>query len=161
MAQQVVVAVLKKQILAKQAALIAARTKRDEMSKKREDDAKKVHDEYEAALKKWEADVLAIAIKTKLTKDNSCVSNRGYGEREVCIAEITIPAAKLPKRPERKALNWDEYHVDIPVYYDSYHHDIAPQAVLAHWARALEMIEVLPAGTTEVAVKDFNFLTKF
>ena len=162
MAQQVVVSALKKQIETKKKALETAIATNETLRAKYETESKKAQDEYEKAVKAWEESVGQIAQGLVLTKDNSSISDRGYRYNDAdATVSITVPFKKLPKRPERRDVKWSDYSVEVPTYYDSYNRSIYAHAVIAHWKKALEMLEVLPTGTTEVAVKDFNFLTKF
>jgi hypothetical protein len=162
MAQQIVVSALKKQIETKKKTLETAIEQSKVLRTKYDADSKKAQDEYDKAIKVWETAVGEVAQGLVITKDNSSISDRGYRyqEHDVTVS-ITVPFKKLPKRPERKDVKWEDYNVEIPTYYDGYNRAIYTNAVIAHWTKALEMLEVLPTGTIEVAVKDFNFLTKF
>lgn len=161
MAQQIVVSALKKQIETKKKALETAIKQNEALRVKRDADYEKANTEYTKAIEAWEKSVIAVAQGLIITKDNSTIQNRGYRDDADATVSITVPSKKLPKRPERKDVNWNDYVVEVPTYYDSYHRPIDSRAVLSHWVRSLEMLEVLPTGTVEVQVKDYNFLTKF
>ena len=160
MAQAINVAATKKQILRKKTALENGVKKAAEMRKKLDADREKINADYEKAWKAWEQSVFAIVQSMTLTKDNTSVDHYGY-QGSITKAYISIPTKKLPKRPERKDIKWSDYEVEVPTYYDAYHREIDSRAVLAHFEKSLDMLEVLPAGTVEVTVKDFNFLTRF
>jgi hypothetical protein len=160
MPQQIVVSKLKKQITSKKSTLENALKEIEVMRKKREADVAKNDADYKKAYADWEVAVQAIAQSITLNKDNSSVEHRYYQGSNTTVS-ITIPSKKLPKRPEPKQLKWSDYDVVVPVYYDAYNRIVDSRAVLAHLNKALEMLDVLPDGTIEVTVKDFNFLTKF
>jgi hypothetical protein len=161
MAQAIVVSALKKQIISKKNALESALKKREELGRKYNEDDDKSVKEYKQQMIAWEQSVIELARTMTITKDNAEVTDRSWRDGDKYTVTLSLVGKKLPKRPVRKDVKWSDYQVEIPTYYDSYHRPIESKAVLAHWTRSLEMLEVLPTGTVEVAVKDYNFLTKF
>jgi len=161
MAQQIVVAALKKQITDKKTALENALKQSALMRKKLDADRDKIQADYEKACDEWDKKLRELVQTITLTNENSRVNTNGYGNHETFSINITLPKNKVPKRPVRKDIVWKDYDVEVPAYYDGRNNQVDSKAVLAHFAKSLDMLAVIPTGTVEITVRDYNFLTKF
>lgn len=160
MAQQIVVSELKKQIISKQTALETALKQNKMLEEKRIKLQEKASADFDKAVVAWTQAVRAQIKSMKLTDENSNIEGRGY-RHNFNGASVTITLKDAPKYPERADINWRDYVIAVPTYYDFRHNPISSDAVLAHFRKCLEMLEVLPAGTVEVTISKFDFLTKF
>jgi len=160
MAQQIVVSELKKQIISKQTALETALKQNKMLEEKRFKLQEKAAADFDKAVIAWKQAVRAQIKGMKLTDENSSVEDRNY-RNNYNGASVSITLKDAPKYPERAEINWRDYVIAVPTYYDFRHNPISSDAVLGHFRKCLEMLEVLPAGTVEVTISKFDFLTKF
>lgn len=167
MAQEINVVAMRKQITTKLKTL--------EDSIKIYNTARDKYDaEYKAAEEKHKKDVAAWDIKAAKAflasaKDvkNLSIDIRGKSAATIFLNDVDL--SKLSPRPEFKRWEFKEedvkkngqLHAAIPNYYDQYNRSVNKDSVIFHFKKALDMLDVLPQGTTTITVKDFNFLTKF
>ena len=167
MAQEIDVVAMRKQITTK------LKTLQDTL-KAYHTAADKYDAEFKVAQEKYEKDLAAWNIKAAkaLLASAKDVENVSVDIRGTSAATIFLNGVDLSKvSPRPKFDRWDfkpeaakkkiELYNAVPKYFDKYTRQVSSDAVIYHLQKALEMLDVLPKGTTTVTVKDFDFLTKF
>jgi hypothetical protein len=170
MAQEVNVAVLRKQISNKLQALENAHKAYVDADKKRDADREAATAKYEKEYKAWTLKATKLVLK-QLTVDNVTlnITNNRYSSVYHGVS-IDVKDADLSALGERPTNDYEdrnswkklaELRGAIPAYYDNYGRYVDSNAVIFHFKKSLDMLEALPQGTVTITVKDFNFLTKF
>jgi hypothetical protein len=170
MAQEINVAVIKKQLTTKLKTLEDAVKAYETAQKKYDADRKEYEAKYEKDLKAWNTKVAKALIKSANAEDIT-LELRGYHNNFAGVS-VMLRNVDLSAFGEQPSWNrWDykneeykkvtELFRAIPVYYDNYHREVNREAVKSHIKKSLELLEVLPSGTATITVKDFNFITKF
>ena len=130
------------------------------------------HDKYKKVLADWNAKVVKALIKSA-TVPNMRVSVTGnyYGASSstlhVTLDEVDLSAFGNQPQPVNNSKFEEEWKKvcelrnEIPRYYDNYGRGVPIDSIVYHYQKSLDMLDVLPAGTATITVKDFNFLTKF
>lgn len=170
MAQEINVAAMRKQITTKLKALEDAHKAYEDADNKYRENRFAAQKKYEKDLEIWNAKVAKALLKAAKAQDIS-LELRGYRNNfsGVSITLRTVDLSAFGEQPtynhydgesvEAKKLM--ELRNNIPHYYDSYHREVYKAAVIFHFKKALDMLDVLPTGTTTITVKDYNFLTRF
>jgi len=167
MAQAINVAATRKQITTKLATLENSIDAWEKARNKYEADLKAAEQKHEKDLAAWNIKAAKALLASAKNVQNLSIDIRGNSAATVYLTGVDLGA--LTPRPEFN--RWDfqadvvkangKLYAAIPSYYDSYSRPIPVEAVKFHFKKALQMLELLPTGTVEVQVKDFNFLNKF
>lgn len=170
MAQEINVVAMRKQITTKLKALEDAIKAYDTANKKYDADRKAAATKYEKDIAAWNTKVAKALIKS-IKPEDVRLSLRGRNNRYqgVSIELDNVDLSAFGEQPTWNAYDYDaeayrkvqELYRAIPDYYDSYNRTVSAQSVVFHFKKALDLLDVLPAGTTSIQVKDYNFLTKF
>jgi hypothetical protein len=167
MAQAINVVAMRKQITTKLTALETSIDAYNTARDKYEADYKAAKEKYEKDLAVWNLKAAKALLGSAKDVENLSIDIRGGSAATIYLNGVDL--SKLTPRPTFNVYGFKEdvqkkngeLYKAIPVYFDAYHRPISLDAVKSHFRKALEMLDVLPAGTVEIQVKDFNFLTKF
>ena len=167
MAQAINVAATRKQITTKLATLENSIDAWNKAVNKYDADLKAAEEKHEKDLAAWNVKAAKALIASAKNIQNVAVDIRGTSGATIYLNSVDLSA--LTPRPEFSRWKFQEdvvkangkLYAAIPSYYDSYNRPIPLEAVKFHFKKALQMLELLPTGTVEVQVKDFNFLNKF
>lgn len=170
MAQEINVVVMRKQITTKLKALEDAIKAYETASKKYDADRKAAEEKFKKDIAAWNVKVAKALIKTIKPEDVVLSIHGRYNSyKGVSISLENVDLGVFGEQPNRNSYDPDdegykkvqELYRAIPSYYDNYNRPVSSQSVIFHFKKALDLLDVLPAGTTSIQVKDYNFLTKF
>jgi len=170
MAQEINVVAMRKQITTKLKALDDAIKAYNTADEKYQANRLAAQKKYEKELETWNAKVAKALLKAAKA-ENIRLELRGYNSNftGVNITLNNVDLSAFGEQPSYNRYDHDSAEVkklmelrnNIPQYYDSYHREVYKSAVIFHFKKALDMLDVLPTGTTTITVKDYNFLTRF
>ena len=167
MAQQINVVATRNQITAKlktlEDSINAYNTARD----KYDAEYKAAEEKYEKDLAVWNVKAAKALLSSAKDVQNLSIDIRGNSAATIFLNGVDL--SNVPQRPEFSRYKFKEdmqkkngeLYAAIPKYFDTYNRPISVDAVVFHFKKALQMLELLPTGTVEIQVKDFNFLNKF
>jgi hypothetical protein len=160
MGQQVNVVALRAQLQAKLSILESGQKTYKELRDKHNTEREQAYEKHRIDDNKWHETVTKIIRKSGSRRKGTLSVHDGKA-----YVTLEIDATSLPPRPHIEDYPYSPH----PDYFE-YHHThfynhldrrISVDAVICHLKKALEMIDVLPQGTTEITIKNFDFLTKY
>jgi hypothetical protein len=161
---------MRKQITTKLKALEDAHNAYETASKKYQEHRVAAQKKYEKDLQSWNSKVAKALLKAAAA-DTIRLELRGYHNNfsgvNIFLSNVDLsafgeqPSYNHYDHTSSEAMKLTELRNNIPQYYDSYHREVYKSAVIFHFKKSLDMLDVLPQGTTTITVKDYNFLTRF
>jgi hypothetical protein len=171
MAQEINVVAMRKQITTKLKTLEDSVKAYHDAYDKLQSDEKIAREKFEKEHKAWKIKVSKGLIKS-IKPENVDLGLNGYRGRydgaTIYLKDVDLSSfGNEPKFTEdfdyrsERSRKVNDLLKAIPNYYDQYGRQVSSDSVIFHFKKALDLLDVLPQGTTTITVKDFNFLIKF